>query len=56
MEWIVSLVALGAILILVGRGLPGRSRLLAVAATLAFVLVVVLLERSGWWPQGWQVR
>ena len=55
-ERIVSLVAILAILFLVGRGLPGRRWPLIIAATLALVLIVVLAERNGFWPSGWSVR
>ena len=50
MEWFVPLVALLAILFLVGRGLPGRMHLVAVAGALAAVVLVLFLERSGVWP------
>jgi hypothetical protein len=61
MEWLtadrlVSVVAVLAVLFLVGRRLPGRSWPLIVAATLALVVVVVLAERNGLWPRGWTVR
>lgn len=55
-ERIVSLVAILAILFLVGRGLPARRWPLVIVATLAVVLIVVLAERNGFWPRGWSVR
>jgi hypothetical protein len=61
MEWftadrLVSVVAVLAVLFLVGRGLPGRRWPVVIAATLALVVVVVLAERNGFWPPGWTVR
>lgn len=55
-ERIVSLVAILAILFLVGRGLPPGRWPLVIVATLAVVLIVVLAERNGFWPRGWSVR
>ena len=56
MEWFVPLVALLAVLFLVGRRQLGQSLLVAAAVALALVLAVVLLERAGLWPQGWRTR
>lgn len=56
MTWIVSAVALLAVLVLVGRGTPLARWPAIVAATLLVIVVVVALERGGWWPAGWQVR
>jgi hypothetical protein len=56
MEWFVPLVALLAVLFLVGRRQSGQSLLVAAAVALALVLTVVLLERAGLWPQGWRTR
>ena len=47
-----AFVALLAILFLMTRGVPSRNVLLAVAATLALVVVIVLIERAGLWPRG----
>lgn len=56
MTWIVSVVALLAVLFLVGRGLPLSRWPAIIAATLAVILLVVLVERSGYWPASWRVR
>jgi hypothetical protein len=53
-EIAVAVVALLAVLFLVGRGTPLRSWPLILAATLAVVVAVVLLERSGYWPASWR--
>jgi hypothetical protein len=54
METVVAVVALVAVLFLVGRGTPLHSWPLIVAATLAVVVAIVLLERSGYWPASWR--
>jgi hypothetical protein len=56
MTWIVSLVALVAVLFLVGRGLPLGRWPVIIAATLAVVVLVVLAEQNGYWPKSWQVK
>lgn len=53
---IVAAVALVAMLFLVGRGVPRRHWPVAIAGTLAVILIVVLAERSGYWPREWRVR
>jgi hypothetical protein len=56
MEWIGALVALLAVLFLVGRGMPGRSVLAAIVVALAAVVLILAVERAGLWPQGWRVQ
>lgn len=56
MDKLVGIVWLVAILFLVGRGLPGRYRLVAVVGGLAFAVLILAIEQAGWWPQGWRVR
>lgn len=56
MDKVVGVVAMLAILFLVGRGLPGRLWPVVIAATLALVLAVVMAEQNGLWPASWQVR
>ena len=56
MTWVVSLVALLAVLFLVGRGMPLTRWPVIIAATLAVVLLIVALEQNGLWPRSWQVR
>jgi len=56
MEWLGPLIALLAVLFLVSRGLPGRMWPVIIAATLAVIVAIVGLERSGLWPQNWHTR
>lgn len=54
MEMVVGIVALLAVLFLVGRGTPLTAWPLIVAATLAVVVAIVLLDRYGYWPATWR--
>jgi hypothetical protein len=56
MEKVVGVVALMACLLLVGRAMPGRNWPVVLAATLGVVLLVVLAEQNGYWPQSWKTR
>lgn len=56
MDKIMAVVAMLAVLFLVGRGLPGRRWPVIIAATLAVVLLVVFAEQQGWWPREWRTR
>lgn len=56
MTWIVSLVALLAVLFLVGRGMPLSRWPVIIVVTLAVIVLVVAAEQNGWWPRSWQVR
>ena len=54
-QWL-AVVALLAVLVLVGRGLALGRWPAVIAVTLAVVVAVVLAERSGLWPASWRVR
>ena len=56
MEKAIGVVAILAVLVLVSRGLPGRRWPVIIAATLAVILLVVLVERAGYWPGEFRVR
>jgi hypothetical protein len=61
MEWftaerLVSIVAVLAVLFLVGRGVPGRRWPLLIAVTLAIVAGILVIEQNGLWPRSWMVR
>jgi len=53
---IVGIVALVAVLFLVGRGMPPRYRLIAIAGGLALAVLILAAERAGLWPHGWRTR
>lgn len=56
MDKVVIIVSMLACLFLVSRGMPGRNWPVVIAATLAVVLIVVLIEQNGYWPASWKVR
>ena len=56
MDKVIAVIATLAVLVLVGRGIAARSWPAIMAATLAMILLVVVAERMGYWPRGWQVR
>jgi hypothetical protein len=43
-----------ALIWLIGRGTPWNAKLMTLAATLAIVVLIVLLERSGYWPEAFR--
>lgn len=53
---LVALVAMLAVLLLVGRRLPARRWPIILAVTLAVVVLVVLAEQNGLWPRSWTTR
>ncbi|GJE01747.1 MULTISPECIES: hypothetical protein [Methylobacterium] len=56
MDLAISVVSLLLVLFLVARGVPGRNILVVIAITLAVVILVVGVERSGMWPSDWRTR
>lgn len=56
MDKVVIIVSMLACLFLVARGMPGRNWPMVIAATLAVILLVVLAEQNGYWPQSWKQR
>ncbi len=56
MELFVPLLIGLTLIWLVGRGVPWNAKLLTLAVTLAVIVLIVLAERNGYWPEGWQRR
>jgi hypothetical protein len=56
MGWIVSVVALLAVLGLLAYRMPGQQLLIIAVITLALVVVIVGIERYGFWPEGLRTR
>ncbi|MGX1790981.1 hypothetical protein ACWIGM_29815 [Bosea sp. NPDC055332] len=56
MELLIPLIAGLALIWLVGRGVPWNAKLMTVVVTLAVIVVVVLLERNGLWPEAFRRR
>ena len=55
MDKIAGIVGLLAVLFLVGWGVPPRHRLIAIVGGLAFAVLILAIERAGWWPRGLRV-
>jgi hypothetical protein len=36
---------------LIGRGVPWDSKMMTIAVTLAVIILIVALERGGYWPE-----
>lgn len=45
-----------ALIWLIGRGVPWNSKLLTIAATLGVIILIVMLERGGYWPESFYRR
>jgi hypothetical protein len=56
MDMVVGIVTLVALFFLVGRGLPPRYQLMAVAIGLAFAVLILAIESAGLWPQAGRTR
>jgi hypothetical protein len=50
MEMIVPLMIGLTLIWLIGRGVPWNAKLATLAVTLAVIVLIVLLERGGYWP------
>lgn len=56
MEIFIPLLVGATLIWLIGRGVPWNAKLLTLAVTLAVIVVIVLLERSGSWPEAFRSR
>ena len=54
MEIMVPLIAGLALLWLIGRGVPWNAKLMTIVVTLAIVILIVMLERGGYWPEAFR--
>lgn len=54
MEIMVPLIAGLALLWLIGRGVPWNAKLMTIAVTLAIIILIVMLERGGYWPEAFR--
>jgi len=41
---------------LIGRGTPWNAKLKTLAVTLAVIVLIVMLERNGYWPEAFRRR
>lgn len=56
MEMLVPLMIGLTLIWLIGRGTPWNAKVLTLAVTLAVIVLIVLLERNGYWPEDWRRR
>jgi hypothetical protein len=54
MEIVVPLLVGLTLIWLIGRGVPWNNKLLTLAIALAVIVLIVLLERGGYWPEAWR--
>jgi hypothetical protein len=54
MELLIPLIAGLALIWLIGRGVPWDAKLMTIVVTLGVIVVVVLLERNGFWPEAFR--
>lgn len=50
MEMLIALVIGLSLIWLIGRGVPWNAKMLTLAITLAVIVLIVLLDKSGNWP------
>ncbi len=56
MEMIVPLLIGLTLIWLIGRGTPWNAKLLTLAITLAVIVLIVVIERGGYWPDAFRLR
>lgn len=54
MEMIIPLMIGLTLIWLIGRGTPWNARLMTLAVTLAVIVLIIALERGGYWPAEWR--
>ena len=54
MELLIPLIAGLALIWLIGRGVPWNAKLMTILVTLAIIVLIVLIERVGYWPESWR--
>ena len=56
MEIVVPLIIGLSLIWLIGRGVPWNAKLTTIIVTLAIVILIVALERGGYWPEVFRRR
>ena len=54
MEIFVPLVIGLSLIWLIGRGVPWNAKLMTIVVTLAVIVLIVVIERGGSWPEAWR--
>jgi hypothetical protein len=56
MELLIPLLIGLTLIWLFGRGVPWNAKLMTIVVTLALIVLIVLLERNGYWPEAFRRR
>jgi len=56
MEIVIPLIIGLSLIWLIGRGVPWNAKLMTIVVTLAIVILIVVLERGGYWPEAFRRR
>lgn len=56
MEIFIPLLIGVTLLWLIGRGVPWNSKLMTILVTLGVIVLIVMLERGGYWPESFYRR
>lgn len=56
MDMIIPLLIGMTLIWLIGRGTPWNAKLVTLAVTLLVIVLIVALERGGYWPQAFHRR
>ncbi|WP_336814507.1 hypothetical protein [Bosea sp. MMO-172] len=54
MEIVIPLIVGLSLIWLIGRGVPWNAKLMTLVVTLAIIVLIVLVERGGYWPESWR--
>jgi len=54
MEIVIPLIIGLSLIWLIGRGVPWNAKLMTILVTLAIIIVIVALDRGGYWPEAWR--
>jgi len=56
MEIVIPLIIGLSLIWLIGRGVPWNAKLMTIMVTLVIVILIVVLERGGYWPEAFRRR
>lgn len=54
MEILIPLIIGLSLIWLIGRGVPWNAKLMTIVVALAVVILIVALDRGGYWPEAWR--
>lgn len=54
MEIVVPLIIGLSLIWLIGRGVAWNAKLMTIVVTLVIVILIVALDRGGYWPESWR--